>query len=294
MKTRGFDLLRPPRGRPMRGRRQMRTRRRWTWRTLLHAPIPHLVVLAVVLGGLYALATSSVFAIKTVDAVGAPELQYLVQQNCACLERNIFFERPDAIRARITSNVPWVDVRQVYARLPNRIVIDATYRQPAVIWRTKVTTYTVAADGTVLYELKAPPVPAAMVPTTATAPLIFSPNDTTFPPPAQGGGKVPEAAVQMALATKRGLNPDLARTIDRFHWSPYSGLAAHSTRGWWAFLGIFLNGDLQQRLTDLEQPATFTLVKQDNCNYIDLQVLPNAHCSNEGQWGPRKPLGPGS
>jgi len=284
-------MLRPPRGRPLRGGRQMRTRRRWTWRALLRAPIPQFVALAVVLGGLYALANSPVFAVKTVDAVGAPELQSLVQANCHCLDRNIFFERPDRIRALIGAALPWIEVRQVYARLPNRIVVDAAYRQPVVLWRTKVATYTVDAGGTVLYDVKSPPLPQITAPTMATAPLVYSPNDTTFP---LLGGHVDPIAVQMALATKRGLAPDLAPTVDRFHWSPYSGLAAHSTLGWWAFLGIFLNEDLRQRLAALAAARTqgFHTQFASTCNYIDLQVLSNAHCSKEGQWA--KPLGPGS
>ncbi len=291
MKTKGLDLLRPPRGQPVRGRRQMRTRRRWTWRTLLRAPIPQLVALAVVLGGLYALANSPVFDIRIVATTGASDLQPLVQEHCHCIDRNIFFERPDAIRARIAANLPWVDVRQVYARLPNRIVVDVAYRRPVALWRTAVTTYTVAEDGTVLYEAKKPPLPEVVAPTTATVPLIYSPRDTTFPLPPQAAAVDP-TAVRMALATKQGLTPGLASTVDRFHWSATSGLAAHSALGWWVFLGIFLNGDLQQRLIDLEQPATLSKVKANNCNYIDLQVLPDAHCSNEQQWGPANPLGP--
>jgi len=293
MKTNGFDLLRPPRGQPGHRRRQMRTRRRWTWRTLLRAPIPQLVALAVALGGLYALANSPVFDVKTVEAVGAPELLPLAQANCACLDRNIFFERPDRIRGLIAANLPWVDVRRVYARLPNRIVVDIAYRQPAVLWRTSVATYTVDAGGAVLYDVKKPPAPGVVVPTTATVPLVYSPKDTTFPLPPPLPARpatVDPTAVQMALATKRGLAPDLARTVDRFHWSPYSGLAAHSTLGWWGFLGIFLNGELQQRLTALEQPDMLSKVKESNCNYVDLQVLPDAHCSHEKQW--EKPLGP--
>ena len=290
MKTKGLDLLRPPRGQPVRGRRQMRTRRRWTWRTLLRAPIPQLVALAVVLGGLYALASSSVFNIKTVEAVGAPELQGLVQENCACLDRNIFFERPDTIRARIGASLPWVDVRKVYARLPNRIVVDIAYRQPAVLWRTAVTTYTVADDGTVLYEVKKPPLPQIVAPTTATVPLVYSPRDTTFPQPPLTA-KVDPIAVRMVLATKRGLAPALAPTVDRFHWSATSGLAAHSTLGWWAFLGIFLGDDLRQRLVDLEAANAQGFRRlAPTCNYLDLQVLPYGHCSHEKQW--EKPLGP--
>jgi len=294
MKTKGRDLLRPPRGRPLRGGRQMRTRRRWTWRALLRAPIPQLAALAIVLGGLYALANSPVFSIKTVDAVGAPELQPLAQANCHCLDRNIFFERPDRIRALISAALPWVEVRRVYARLPNRIVVDATYRQPAVLWRTKVATYTVDAAGAVLYDVKAPPLPGVVAPTTATVPLVFSPHDTTFPLPPRPA-TVDPVAVQMALATKRGLTPSLASTIDVFHWSPYSGLAAHSTLGWWAFFGIFLNDDLQQRLDDLAAAKANGFRTQrlaPTCNYIDLQVLPNVTCNKEAQWA--RPLGPGS
>lgn len=254
---------------------------------LLRAPIPQLVVLAIVLGGLYALATSPVFSITRVEALGMPQLQGLVEKDCSCLNHNIFLARPDAIHHRLSASIPWVDVRQVYGRLPNRIVVDAAYRQPVALWRTKVATYTVDMTGTVLYDVKTPPVPSSMVPTTATVPLIYSPWDTTFP----SGGHVAPVAVQMVLATQRGLTPDIARTVHVFHWSPYSGLAVHSSLGWWAFLGIFLHSDLQARLDDLNAPALQGVIKAKGCNYIDLQVIPNAYCRNEPNWS--GPTGPG-
>src|ERR671931_269576 len=131
----GLTLLgaaRRSRGRPRRRRRQMKTRRRVTWRSLFAAPIPQLVALAVVLGGFYALATSRVFAIAQVQVVGAADLPVgLFRRYCDCLGASIFLAQPAAIRGHL-GRIPWVDVRGVSARLPDRLVIDATYRQPVL------------------------------------------------------------------------------------------------------------------------------------------------------------------
>jgi hypothetical protein len=256
----------------------MKTRRRATWRSLVVAPIPQLVALAVVLGGFYALATSRVFAITQVQAVGDAGLPVsLFRRDCGCLGASIFLTQPAAIRGRLR-RIPWVDVRWVSARLPDRLVIAATYRQPALLWRTTVATYTVDAFGTVLYDVQAPPVPRSTVPTTATLQLVYSPHDTTF----VSGHHVPPVAVRMVLATRAELAPDIARSVSVYRWSPYSGLTVHSRRGWWFLLGSNLNGALRLRLEALAVADK----KQDlaGCNYVDLRPLPNIYCTNDPAW----------
>jgi hypothetical protein len=188
------------------------------------------MALAVILGGFYALATSRVFAITQVQAVGDAGLPVgLFRRDCGCLGASIFLTQPAAIRGRL-HRIPWVEVRWVSARLPDRLVIAATYRRPALLWRTTVATYTVDAVGTVLYDVQAPPVPRSIVPTTATLPLVYSPHDTTL----VRGHHVPPVAVRMVLATRAELAPDIARSVSVYRWSPYSGLTVHSRRGWWA------------------------------------------------------------
>jgi hypothetical protein len=244
------------------------------------------VALAVVLGGFYALATSRVFAITQVQAVGDAGLPVgLFRRDCGCLGASIFLTQPAAIRGRLR-RIPWVDVRWVSARLPDRLVIAATYRRPALLWRTTVATYTVDAFGTVLYDVQAPPIPRSTVPTTATLPLVFSPHDTTF----VSGNHVPPVAVRMVLATRAELAPDIARSVSVYRWSPYSGLTVHSGRGWWFLLGSNLNGALRLRLEALAvADKTQDLA---GCNYVDLRPLPNIYCTNDPAWS--GPLGPES
>ncbi len=294
--TKNF-LPRRGRGRPHRGRRQMRTRRRWTWRSLLHTPFPQLAALAVVLGGLYWLATSPVFAVTKVQAVGGSSVpQALLQDSCQCLGANIFLERPSDIQRRL-ERIPWITVRGVYGRLPNRIVIDAAYRQPVVLWSTSVATYTVDSGGTVLYDVKTPPNPGVTIPTSATVPMVYSPNDTTF----HSGDHVPAVAVQMVQATLADLAsvaPDIAPTVDRYRWSAVSsGLIGHSHIGWWFALGINLHDELRRRIVALEAlKRGFT--NGAHCNYVDLQIMtPNGnefygpYCRYEYGW--HRPWGPG-
>src|SRR5439155_15000524 len=120
-----LGAARRTRGKPRR-RRQLRTRRRWTPLSLFRAPIPQPVALVVVLGGLYALATSRVFAISRLQVVGNADLPLgLFRRDCGCVGASIFLAQPAAIRRRLR-RIPWVDVRGVYARLPDRLVIDAT------------------------------------------------------------------------------------------------------------------------------------------------------------------------
>jgi hypothetical protein len=229
-------------------------------------------------------ASSHIFTITTVQAVGDNDLPVqLFRQDCGCVGANIFLARPEDIRWRL-GRVPWVNVRHVYARLPNRIVVDAVYRQPALLWRTSVATYTVDMAGEVLYDVQAPPVPASMVPTTATLPLVYSPHDATF----VSGQHVQQIGVQMVLATRAILPRDIAPSVNLYRWSPISGLTVHSHIGWWFTLGIFLHSDLQYRLDSLE--AMYHAHRLEGCNYVDLSVMPNPYCRFEWQW--HAPLGP--
>lgn len=273
-------------GKPLRQRRHLKTRRRWTWRSLFQPPIPQLAVLAVVLAGLYALATSAVFAISTVQVVGGNALPVtLLRQSCGCLGTNIFLTQPEAIRRRL-NRIAWVDVRQVYARLPDRIVIDASYRQPVALWRTSVATYTVDMAGMVLYDVQSPPVPPAMVPVSTTVPIIYNAHDTTF----AAGQYISSRAVAMVLWTRKELAPDIASKVDRYRWSPYSGLTAHSRKGWWFALGFHLGDDLQIRLDALDAAYKAGIMDRHHCNFVDLEPMPKIYCNYQlqwhGSWGP--------
>lgn len=277
------------RGEPLHRRRQVKTRRRWTWRSLLHAPIPQLVALVLVLGGLYALATSRLFSISTLQTVGDSSLTTgSIRAACDCVGANIFLTRPEDIHTRLTARLPWIDVRQVYARLPNRVVIDATNRRPMLLWRTMAATYTVDMAGRVLYNLRTPPLPTAMIPTTATVPLIYSPHDNGLAP----GQFVPATAIQMVMQTRADLPPTLAPSVNLYRWSPYSGLTAHSTLGWWFSLGTVLGDDLRMRVDAVSAAYKSGYMDQHHCNYVDLRPGINAYCNYQLQW--HWPLGPGT
>jgi len=277
------------RGEPLRRRRQVKTRRRWTWRSLLHAPIPQLVALLLVLGGLYGLATSRLFSISTVQAVGDSSLTTdAIRAGCECVGANIFLTRPEDVRARLTARLPWIDVRQVYTRLPDRLVVDATDRRPALLWRTTAATYTVDMSGRVLYDLHAPPVATAMIPTTATVPLVYSPHDVRLTP----GQFVPSTAIKMVMQTRADLPASLAPSVNVYRWSPYSGLTAHSTVGWWFSLGIVLGDDLRMRVDAVSNAYKQGYMDQHHCNYVDLRPGINAYCNYQLQW--HWPLGPGT
>jgi len=268
-------------GRQMRTR-QMRTRHRWTWHALLRRPIPHLFVLALLFGGLYALATSRIFAVTAVEGGGDPHVPVsLLRAACACVGKNIFLIRPAQIQGRL-GQTPWLDVRQTYARLPNRVIIDVVYRKPAVLWRTKVSTYAVDLLGTVLYDVRHPPVPSMEVPTTKTLPLLLSFHDTTF----KSGQQVFMAPtpVQMVVAIQAGLSPMVARSVDKYHWSPFSGLAGHSRLGWWFFVGINLHKELSDRLKVLNAMYAQGAMVRNHCNYVDLESLPYPYCRYSAEW----------
>jgi hypothetical protein len=277
------------RGRPLQNRRRpTHVRRKWTWRSLLQPPLPQLAALVIVLGSLYAFATSPVFAVATVQVVGQDNLPELaLKQACDCTGRNIFLLPLDAIRQRLT-RVAWVDVSNVYARLPDRIVIDARYRTPVALWRTTTTTYTVDGNGMILYDTMAPPVATNLIPTTATVPIIYSAHDAALAP----GQHVPIEALQMVFAVQSRLQATLATSIDRFRWSPVSGLVAHSRLGWWVLLGMHFGEDLRVRLATLESMYHAHTMQNNHCNYIDLEPLPYPYCNYQLQW--RGAWGPGS
>lgn len=276
------------RGRPLHRRRQMKTRRKWTWRSLLHAPIPQLVLLVMVLGGLYALATSRVFAISEVQVVGDAGLPAtLLRQHCACVGANIFLTRPSDVRQRLSSII-WLDIHQVFARLPDRLVIDASYRRPVLLWRTVAATYTVDSAGAVLYGTTNPPVPASMIPTTATVPIIFDPTGAKL----TSGQRLPVEAIAMVRQLRAQLAPDLAPSVDRFRWDPGVGLSAHSSKGWWFVLGTAQGDDLTARLSAVDRMYRQGVMAQQHCNYIDVRPLAYPYCRYSLQWHSK--WGPGT
>ncbi len=277
------------RGRPLQQRRRRpRVRRRWTWRSLLQPPLPQFAALVIVLGSLYAFATSPVFAVATIKVVGQDNLPDLaLQRACECTGSNIFLLPLDAIKRRL-ARVAWIEVRDVYARLPDRIVIDARYRTPVALWRTTTSTYAVDGNGMVLYDAQNPPVALNLVPTTSTVPIIFGVHDASLVP----GQRVPAEALRMAFAVRGGLHGKLAGSIDRFRWSPVSGLVAHSGLGWWTLFGLHLGEDLRVRLQVLEGMYQAHTMQNHRCNFVDLEPLPYPYCNYQAQW--RGPWGPGS
>jgi len=299
-------LVAPRRGRglPDRRHRQMRPRngayRRWTWRSLLRAPIPQIVVGAMLLCTLYAVATSSLFSVTTVQAVDQPNLQSLLQQKCGCIGANIFLARTDDIRARL-ARIPWIDVHNVYAHLPNRIMIEASYRPVAALWRTDATVYAVDDNGQVLYDLQAPPPEVTEVPTTATVPLIYGYHNGALPiGAADSGQRGRRTAISMVREARANLDPAIAPMVDRYRWSESSGLSGHSKQlGYWFLLGFNTdNDDLVHRLAALVVANREGIMHNGHCNFVDLRIVvyhppeaSRAYCGYDrgwyGPWGPR-------
>jgi len=281
--------LRRGRGQPSARGRQMRTYRRWTWRSLLHAPFPQLLLLVMVLCGLYIFGTSRLFAVTRVDAVGRPSLTGLLRAECKCIGSNIFLTQPSDIRARLNS-IPWIDVGEVSARLPNRIVVAVDLRAPAALWRTAVATYTLDSAGTVLFDVDMPPQEVTTLPTSATVPLIFAPADGVL----RSGDRSPDrtVAVEMARETRADLaamDKVIAPTVDLFQWTPsrnaHEDLVAHSRIGWWFSLGRNEGDDLLKRLTALSVANTSKIMHDQHCNYVDLRnVDARFYCRYDLHW----------
>ncbi len=275
-------------GRPLRRRRQMRTRRRWTWRSLFRAPIPHVTALVLVLGGLYLLATSSVFAISRVEVYGDNALPVaLVSRTCRCVGSNIFLTRTDDVRRRLSA-IAWLDVRNVYARLPDRLAVEATFRPAIALWRTPAATYAVDSGGLVLYDVSNAPVPEVEVPTTRTVPLIYDATTSAL----ASGEHVPVQALQELLQARRDMPADLVRYIDRYRWIPAFGLYGHSTLGWWFALGFSQGRDLQEKLNILDNEFHVRVMKFNRCNFVDLRPGDNLYCRYILSW--HFPFGPGT
>lgn len=277
------------RGQPAPRGRQMRTYRRWTWRSLLRTPFPQLLALVVVLCALYIFGTSRLFAVTRVEAVGQPSLTGLLREECKCIGSNIFLTQPSDIRARLNT-IAWINVGQVSARLPDRIEVAVGLRPPAALWRTSVATYTLDSAGTVLFDVEMPPAQVTTIPTSATVPLIYAPADDVL---YSGNRSSTRAlAVEMARETRSDLasiDKVIASAVDLFQWTPsrnaHEDLVAHSRLGWWFSLGRNEGNDLLKRLIALSAANTSNIMHDQHCNYVDLRNIDSRfYCRYDLQW----------
>jgi len=140
--------------------------------------------------------------------------------------------------------------------------------------------------GMVLYDVQSPPVPPAMVPVSTTVPIIYNSHDTTF----AAGQYVSSRAVAMVLRMRKELAPDIVAKVDLYRWTPYSGLTAHSRKGWLFALGFHLGDDLQIRLDALDAAYKAGIMNRHHCNFVDLEPMPKIYCNYQlqwhGSWGP--------
>ena len=212
----------------------IKTHRVWQWRRALRWPWLRLAVALLSLGSVYVLFTSQAFAIHEIQAVGDARLPLRqLEQQCACVGTNIFTVQVDTVRRRLAA-IPMLIIDDVYGRLPNRLVVQAHYKQPDMIWRGQNGYFLVDAQGQVM----------ARAVGRTTYPVVTLKRGQRL----ELGQRMDTAAMATVHDLIRYLPASLRGKISAFNYSPTSGVTIVRHKQWYATFGTLTGTVLQERI----------------------------------------------
>jgi hypothetical protein len=237
-------LVRPRR------RRIIRTRRRFGWGWIRRLPLLWIGAVVVCAFLVYFFAGSGIFSVRTVMADHlAPGDVARITRQCGCVGDNIFMVRSDEIKRRLAA-IPTLRIGRVYTRLPNQVIVEATYKRKVAIWRTPEAAYGVDADGEVLQVWKRPfPHWGPM-----GLPVFDEGYDSTIK---RGkrllvGQSIAVEPLTMALNVRSRLPASLVPLVKGYLYRPFVGITIIGRANWWALVGLDYSSNLDVRLSTLE------------------------------------------
>ncbi len=248
----------------------LKTRRSWNWKRLGRWPWLRMIVVVAAMVSVYILLTSGAFAIREVQAVGDPNLPISqMEQRCMCLGGNIFTLQPDIVRRRL-AGIPMLVVDDVYGRLPNRLIVEAHYKQPDTIWRAQNGYFLVDARGEVIAPATGP----------SRLPVVTLKKGQRL----ALGQHVDTAGVVTVHDLIRYLPHSLRNKISAFYYSPTSGITIYTKRQWYATFGSLSGSLLQARIIIFQ----WMLTQRGKAhvplfNYADLQYS-NPYVRKDAAW----------
>jgi hypothetical protein len=189
-------------------------------------------------GAAYYLFVSSTFAVQQVEALGDAHLPLAqLEQECHCLGKNIFLLQPDSIRRRLAT-IPTLVVDDVYGRLPNRLVVEAHFKKPDMIWHSRDGYFLADAQG----ELFARAVGRSTLPVIT----VKKTDHLTI------GRFVDAGAMLTVRGLIRYLPPSLRSLVSDFYYSDFSGVTIATKHKWLATFGWLTPPVLQERIIILQ------------------------------------------
>lgn len=177
-----------------------------------------LLALGLCVVGLAACA-AGMFTVRTVQIVGSGLPNATMIEAAGVTGQNIFTVRSDQIIHRL-AGLPAVEVTRVETHFPDRVVIYALMRQPAIIWQAPHGASFVDRYGHVLG-----PAPAVAPGHPPALPVI-------------AGAQPPDAGTITAIGYARRLLPPAPDgALAGFSLDNNSGLTIHGQSGWQAVIG---------------------------------------------------------
>lgn len=211
-------------------------------------------------------AAAGVFTVQQIDVVGASEYQPVVAQASGVEGQNIFTVQSDAVARRL-SGVGQVVVQRVETSFPDRVVVYARPRIPAVALRVGPFLYEVDANATVIRQVSSTALPLVELAPAQDAggnsPLRLTPGR---PSPELTPGII--VAVRYALTAEKRAP---SGTIAGFRLSPRKGLTAVGLAGWRAFIGIGSAQKLVDRIATLVSTLRALGLRAAQLSIVDLR-----------------------
>jgi len=169
-----------------------------------------------------------VFKVQTIQVVGAGLPAAAMADAAAVSGQNVFTVRSDLVIDRMAS-LPAVEVTRVETDFPDRVVIYARLREPAIAWQS--------AHGTLLIDRYGHVLGPA---TRSTLPLVSGPQ-----PPDSDTITAVKYALRLLPAAPDG-------AVAGFSLDRSTGLSIHGRSGWQAVLGSGTAQNLVIRIANLQ------------------------------------------
>lgn len=180
---------------------------------------------------------------------------------------NIFWLHERAAEDAIEQAAPYVAAARVRFRLPGRIQIDVTEREPVIMWQTAQGTAWVDREGVALPPLaQGPAVPLLQLLDTRGEAVVPAATDS----PVLGPGGLPEVHMQAPLVTALLSLQTLLPDTLTYQYDAQNGLNFRSRQGTNVIFGV--RGDLQAKFEVLRAIEAEWQKRGEVPAVIDLRV----------------------
>ena len=180
----------------------------------------------VLVGTLAYLLNAAAFTVQRIEVSGARSSdQQQVLATAGVRGHNIFTVEPQEVAGRLAA-LPTVREAEVWAELPDRLVVRLVERQPLLIWQVNGARYTIDADGYVITDQ----------PTEEQLRDLVTVRVAGSDPP-QVGGRLEGDDVRTVVGMLRRLSQEPLFPLTGVEYAPRPGLVLRGEGGWRLILG---------------------------------------------------------